>query len=167
MKNISNVPIGRGGLSSSRTVTISIWAMLAVLVTSAGFAQTNVPVLQIQADKVTAKMPPTFYGLMTEEINYSYEGGLYGELIRNRSFKADAIQEPIKPENYETGKYYPVRFATTNAPKFWSTIGAAKISLDTNNILNEALNVSLKLDVSGATKNSPAGVANGGSSISF
>ena len=31
------------------------------------------------------------YGLMTEEINFSYEGGLYGELIRNRAFKADAI----------------------------------------------------------------------------
>jgi hypothetical protein len=24
-------------------------------------------------------MPATFYGLMTEEIHYSYEGGLYGE----------------------------------------------------------------------------------------
>ena len=31
------------------------------------------------------------YGLMTEEINYAYEGGLYAELIRNRSFKADAV----------------------------------------------------------------------------
>jgi alpha-N-arabinofuranosidase len=28
-----------------------------------------------------------FYGLMTEEINYSYEGGLYGELIQNRIFR--------------------------------------------------------------------------------
>ena len=24
------------------------------------------------------------YGLMTEEINYSYDGGLYGELVNNR-----------------------------------------------------------------------------------
>jgi alpha-L-arabinofuranosidase len=126
------------------------------------FADSNVPLLQIQADKVVAQMPPTFYGLMTEEINYSYEGGLYGELIRNRAFKADAIQQPIKPENYDPAKYYPVKIAVTNAPKFWSTVGSAKISLDTNNPLNEALNVSLKLDVSGASKNSPAGVANGG-----
>lgn len=28
-----------------------------------------------------------FAGLMTEEINHSYDGGLYGELIRNRSFR--------------------------------------------------------------------------------
>src|SRR5476651_551709 len=41
----------------------------------------------IQADKPGAKISPTFYGLMTEEINYSYEGGLYGELIQNRIFK--------------------------------------------------------------------------------
>jgi alpha-N-arabinofuranosidase len=32
------------------------------------------------------------YGLMTEEINYSYDGGLYGELIRNRAFLDDARQ---------------------------------------------------------------------------
>ena len=46
----------------------------------------KIPVVQIKADQVTTKMPSTFYGLMTEEINYSYEGGLYAELIRNRSF---------------------------------------------------------------------------------
>jgi hypothetical protein len=43
--------------------------------------------LQIKADQITAKMPPTFHGLMTEEINYAFEGGLYAELIRNRNFK--------------------------------------------------------------------------------
>jgi alpha-N-arabinofuranosidase len=30
---------------------------------------------------------PTFAGLMTEEINHSYDGGLYAELIRNRAFR--------------------------------------------------------------------------------
>jgi alpha-N-arabinofuranosidase len=129
---------------------------------ASSYGQTITPVIQIQADKVVAEMPPTFYGLMTEEINYSYEGGLYGELIRNRAFKADAIQKPIKPENYDPAQFYSVKIAVTNAPKFWSTVGSAKISLDTNSVLNTALNVSLKLDVSGATKNSPAGIANGG-----
>ena len=131
----------------------------------AAMAVSNVPaqpVIQIQADKVTAKMPPTFYGLMTEEINYSYEGGLYGELIRNRAFKADAIQEIIKPENYEPATYYPVQIAVTNAPKFWSVVGGAVALLDTNNPMNAALNVSLKLDAASASQNSPAGIANGG-----
>jgi len=30
---------------------------------------------------------PTLYGLMTEEINYSYDGGLYAEMVRNRTFR--------------------------------------------------------------------------------
>src|SRR5580700_11571904 len=38
---------------------------------------------------------PSLYGLMTEEINHSYDGGLYGELIRNRAFLDDADNEPV------------------------------------------------------------------------
>jgi alpha-N-arabinofuranosidase len=101
-------------------------------------AQT-VPTLQIKADQVVAKASPTLYGLMTEEINYSYEGGLYGELIRNRTFKANP----------------------TNAV-YWSTVGNAVIALDATMPLNDALNTSLKLDATAATKDSPAGIANGG-----
>jgi hypothetical protein len=41
---------------------------------------------------------------MTEEINFAYEGGLYAELIRNRSFKADAVVPPVTPDTYEVGK---------------------------------------------------------------
>ena len=43
------------------------------------------PVLTIQADKVVAQVSPTLYGLMTEEINHSYDGGLYAELIQKPS----------------------------------------------------------------------------------
>jgi alpha-N-arabinofuranosidase len=41
----------------------------------------------LQADRPGAEINPMFYGIMTEEINYSYEGGLYGELIQNRIFR--------------------------------------------------------------------------------
>src|SRR5579862_4336605 len=53
------------------------------------FGQRNstTPILDIDAGKVTAHVSPTLYGLMTEEINYSYDGGLYGELIQNRIFR--------------------------------------------------------------------------------
>ncbi len=150
--------------STLRPSLVPLAAMFATSIVIQAIAQTNVPIpaIEIQADKVIAKLPPMFYGLMTEEINYSYEGGLYGELIRNRSFKADAIKEVIKPESYDPAKYYPVKIAVTNAPKFWDAVGSAKISLDTNTVLNEALNVSLKMDLSDATKDAPAGVANGG-----
>ena len=138
--------------------------LILIFATLPGFSQPNVPLpaIHIQADKVVAKIPSTFYGLMTEEINYSYEGGLYGELIRNRSFKAAAIPEIIKPEDYDPAKYYPAKFSPSTAPKFWKAIGSAKISLDTNAVLNAALDVSLKVELAGASKDSPAGVANDG-----
>src|SRR5215831_16433441 len=69
-----------------------------------------VPVLQVDAGKVTGKVSPRLYGLMTEEINFAFEGGLYGELIRNRSFKADAVVPRRTPDTYDAGKYLPVTF---------------------------------------------------------
>jgi alpha-L-arabinofuranosidase len=45
------------------------------------------PVLEIKADKVKGKVSPYLYGLMTENINYCYDGGLYAEMVRNRNFK--------------------------------------------------------------------------------
>ena len=35
----------------------------------------------------TAKMQPTMYGIFFEDINFAADGGLYGELVKNRSFE--------------------------------------------------------------------------------
>ena len=43
--------------------------------------------LTLDLSKPGASVSPMLYGLMTEEINHSYDGGLYAELIRNRIFK--------------------------------------------------------------------------------
>src|ERR1035441_4157652 len=45
--------------------------------------------LNIEVKQPKAAVSPTLYGLMTEEINYSYDGGLYAELVRNRTFRSD------------------------------------------------------------------------------
>ena len=50
------------------------------------FADAQQATLTIDASKPLAKVSPTLYGLMTEEINFSYDGGLYGELMQNRTF---------------------------------------------------------------------------------
>ena len=42
--------------------------------------------LSVDARTRVANVSPTLYGLMTEEINFSYDGGLYAEMVRNRSF---------------------------------------------------------------------------------
>ena len=76
---------------------------------------------------------------MTEEINFSYEGGIYAELIRNRTFKSNIRH-----------------------PDFWDVVGEGTMAIDTNQPLNAALDLSLKLDASKASKESPVGIANGG-----
>src|SRR5689334_11263479 len=47
------------------------------------------PTIAIDAGTAAGKVSPLLYGLMTEEINHSYDGGLYGELVRNRAFLDD------------------------------------------------------------------------------
>jgi len=99
------------------------------------------PTVTIKLDQQGFEVPPRLYGLMTEEINYSYDGGLYAELIRNRSFK----------DNVRT-------------PDHWTLVqegdAKGKISLDRQNPVNDILSVSLKLDAQNA--GSRIGVANDG-----
>ena len=48
-------------------------------------AQTHV--IEVNTKKLGAPIQPTMYGLFFEDINYAADGGLYGELIKNRSFE--------------------------------------------------------------------------------
>ncbi|GAB3357336.1 alpha-L-arabinofuranosidase C-terminal domain-containing protein [Arachidicoccus ginsenosidivorans] len=43
--------------------------------------------LIVQADKPVAKIQPTMWGIFFEDINFGADGGLYAELIKNRSFE--------------------------------------------------------------------------------
>ena len=63
-------------------------AVLSLGVFLTGGAAAQVATLKIETDKPVAKVSPTLYGLMTEEINYSYDGGLYGELVQDRTFQS-------------------------------------------------------------------------------
>jgi alpha-N-arabinofuranosidase len=118
------------------------------MIGGAGRAGAQVPataplVLRIDAGHVTGRVSPTLYGLMTEEINYSYDGGLYAELVRNRTFQDDPL-----------------------APAHWTVVQAAggqgSIALDRTQPLNAALPVSLRLDLAGAAAGQRVGVANEG-----
>ena len=99
--------------------------------------------LTINASQITAKVSPTFSGMMTEEINHSYDGGLYGELIQNRAFKDDP-----------------------NMPVHWSLVQAegatADMTLDFTNALNQELPNSLRLNATSASADNRVGVANSG-----
>ena len=43
--------------------------------------------LTVRVDQPGIKISPIFYGLMTEEINHAFDGGLYAELVQNRQLK--------------------------------------------------------------------------------
>lgn len=116
----------------------AIW--LAGALVTAGAAEAT---LTIEAGQAAGKVSPMHYGLMTEEINYCYDGGLYAELVRNRAFLDDA-----------------------QTPVHWSASlpagAAAVMSLDRAEPLNAAIPVSLRFDVSAASGAAPAGLANDG-----
>lgn len=114
-----------------------IYAMAAVASLAAN------PTLTVDAGHPVGKVSPRLYGLMTEEINHSYDGGLYAELIHNRAFLDDA-----------------------STPVHWSLItngdSEATIALDPANSFNNNLTTSLRVNVTKANKDHPAGVANDG-----
>ena len=119
-------------------------AVLAIIAATGAILRAQAPAtLTIDLSRPKAAVSPTLYGLMTEEINYSYDGGLYAELVRNRTFRSD-----------------------------WSGIlnwfliekgsSAAKVSVDSNTGPSSALTNSAKLDVTKADANGPAGLINEG-----
>lgn len=50
--------------------------------------------LRIDVDKPTVELSPHLYGLFFEDINYGADGGLYAELVQNRSFEYHARSKP-------------------------------------------------------------------------
>jgi len=119
-------------------------ALSAAVLTSA-FAQAQAPaaVLTIHADQPVSKVSPTLYGLMTEEINYSYDGGLYGEMVRNRTFGVDwtGILNWLVVENGSA---------------------RATMKVDEKTGPSDALKNSLRIDVKQADERNRAGVLNEG-----
>ena len=126
-----------------RALSLAVLGVLFVLPDASQAQPAGAVEIQIRADQVTSHVSPMLYGLMTEEINYSYDGGLYGELVRNRNFKEDA-KDPVHWQLVQGGG------------------SAASMSLDTSQPLNSAIPASLKLTVTDAAENRRAGIANDG-----
>jgi len=116
-------------------------------------AQEKTPKLVLQMDKPGVTVSPTLYGLMTEEINYSYEGGLYAQLIRNPSFK-----DEVRGRGHQG--WQP--FFAMGKPAYWSLCDslASDMMIDRNEGINSANNVSLCLNVKESGKST--GIINDG-----
>lgn len=92
--------------------------------------------MNLDAAKRGPVVSPYQYGLFFEEINHAGEGGLYAELVKNRSFE----------EGLDG----------------WTAYNGANISLQTTQLLNGAQTKALSMQTSGATVNNMKGVMNAG-----
>jgi alpha-N-arabinofuranosidase len=122
-------------------------SLLASLALTLPLCAQQTPVLTVQADKPLHAISPTLYGLMTEEINYSYDGGLYGELVNNRAYTSS-------------------RDFTRESLVHWivvqNSVDGASIEPDKSTGPSAALSHSMKLIVTKATPENPGGVLNEG-----
>jgi alpha-N-arabinofuranosidase len=123
---------------------ISIGVAAIAFVTPKCSAQNPVATVSIQVDKPLHAVSPTLYGLMTEEINYSYDGGLYAEMVRNRTF-----------EDHDW-----------SGIAHWNIVhlgnSAASMKIDPKDGPSEAQQHSLLVEIKQADSANPAGVRNEG-----
>jgi alpha-L-arabinofuranosidase len=134
----------RFSLRLSRVFESITVALLLWLFAAASIAQTVPPVsIEIQLDKPLHKVSPMLYGLMTEEINYSYDGGRYAEMVRNRTFSGRRTQ-----------------------PAHWCLVengnGSGNMFIDDDCGPSEALPTSLRIEVVKADPKNQVGVYNEG-----
>ena len=59
--------------------------VLAIALTQAAISLAQT--IEVNTKKIGAPIQPTMYGMFFEDINYAADGGLYGELVKNRSFE--------------------------------------------------------------------------------
>jgi alpha-N-arabinofuranosidase len=102
--------------------------------------------LNIYVDHIQAHSSPLLYGLMTEEINHSYDGGLYADLIRNGVMHPNDSWGPAVPD------WLPVERGDATA----------SIASDSTTGPSAAIPFSLKLTLDRASAAAPAGIANAG-----
>jgi alpha-L-arabinofuranosidase len=126
-------------LACFRTKTFFLSVLLLMLVGGI-FAQTRAK-LTLELDEPGTPVSSKLYGLMTEEINFPYDGGLYGELISNRMFR-DSVSKAA----------------------FWDVLQGSQnkvsVTLDKNEPLNKDIPISLRFDVE--INGGKAGIANEG-----
>src|ERR1700684_1518293 len=50
--------------------------------------------IEIHLDRPAKPMSPDLFGIFFEDLNYAADGGLYAELVQNRSFEYQATEQP-------------------------------------------------------------------------
>ena len=145
-------------MKESGSSSANLWVKFAcLLLLSPITARAETAIITMDDSKPGPALNPRMYGIFLEEINHGVDGGLYGELVRNRGFEDSRSPEGYTWRNnawrnrngFDSG-FSRYGYATNGVP-FWSLIqeGAAKgsMSLQTTGGITEQSAYCLKLDV--------------------
>lgn len=111
-------------------------SLLTVFLGTVAFSASSQTVMNINATRRGPFISDYQYGLFFEEINHAGEGGLYAELVKNRSFEQGL--------------------------EAWTAFNGADVSLKTTDLLNSIQKTALLLSTTGASPANLKGVSNGG-----
>lgn len=133
-----NIQINTGRVSACCTFLVLLFFFISQ--PGSAKAEDKPLILEIAADQLGHPINKTQYGVFFEEISHAGQGGVYAELVNNRSFEDG-------PDSIPQWSFY--------------TTGSAQgsISLEAADLLNTAQSRALKMDVSAA---GTVGLANGG-----
>ena len=98
--------------------------LAAVLLAATAHAAGAQVVINVDAARRGPEISPVHYGIFYEDINHAADGGLYAELVRNRSFEDDAT-----------------------APQAWHSVGGARLALTTDGLLNHVQHHALSVTI--------------------
>ena len=73
---------------------ILITVAFAALAGVGGAAEAQTTTIKIQAGQPGKPISPDLIGVFFEDLNYAADGGLYAELIQNRSFEYSPTEQP-------------------------------------------------------------------------
>ncbi|MCX6867492.1 MAG: hypothetical protein NTV46_14980 [Verrucomicrobia bacterium] len=88
--------IHTGKPERSRPGTCAMVLACCGLLASAATAETPKATIQVNLAQEKAPVSPTLYGIFMEEISHAFDGGIYAELIQNRSFEEGVLPQGMK-----------------------------------------------------------------------
>ncbi len=110
---------------------MKIKQILAVMLLATVNAVNAQVVINIDAAHRGPMISPTHYGIFYEDINHAADGGLYAELIRNRSFEDDIMSQQPGISN-------------------WFGVGSAQMALVNDGLLNDVQHNALSVTIAQA-----------------
>lgn len=120
--------------------------------------------ITIDASGASVPVNPALYGISLEEVNHAIDGGLYAELVRNRSFE-DGVVPPncridFGQKRFITPNGLVVPYCGEDSVPGWHRLSAGtQMWLDAQSTINEKNKRSLRVTVYGTEMYGRGGVA--------